>query len=305
MRWTTTDIPPQAGRLAVVTGATGGLGFETAAALAAAGAQVVIASRDAAKGAAALARLAGRNPREAVRFERLDLADLASVRAFADGLVAAGRPVDLLVNNAGVMGAAKRRLTADGFEETFGVNHLGAFALTGRLLPLLRRAAGGARVVGVSSLAHAAGRLDFADLQSERYSGLKAYGRSKAALLMFMRALQRRSEAAGWGVRALAAHPGWAATDFLRPQPGLAGVLIKAVEAVAPVLSQPAAQGALPILYAATAPAAEPGGYYGPDGAMEVRGGPAPAKAAAFTGDLADQDRLWAQSERLTDVTFG
>lgn len=305
MRWTTTDIPSQAGRLAVVTGATGGLGFEVAAALAAAEAQVVIASRDAAKGAAALQRLQGRAPPGAVRFERLDLADLASVRAFADGLLEDGRPLDLLVNNAGVMGAPKRRLTVDGFEEMFGVNHLGAFALTGRLLPLLRRSERGARMVGVSSLAHAAGRPDFADLQSAKYSGMRAYGRSKAALLMFVRAFQRRSEAAGWGVEAVAAHPGWAATDLLRPQPGLAGVIVKAVEAVAPVFSQSAAQGALPILYAATAAVAEPGGYYGPDGALEVRGGPAPARAAAFTADVAEQDRLWAESERLTGVAFG
>lgn len=304
MGWTTKDIPAQAGRLAVVTGATGGLGFEIAAALAAAGAQVVIASRDGAKGAAALARLHGRSPPGAVRFEPLDLADLASVRAFADRLLEAGRPLHLLVNNAGVMGAPKRRTTTDGLEETFAVNHLGHFALTGRLLPLLRRAPGRSRVVAVSSLAHAAGRLDFADLQSGRYASMRAYGRSKAAALMFARAFQRRSEADGWEVDALAAHPGWAATDLLRPQAGLAGVLVKAVEAVAPAFAQSAAAGALPILYAATSPGAEPGGYYGPDGPLEVRGSPAPAKAAGFTGDVVDQDRLWAESERLTGVRF-
>ena len=304
MGWSTADMPTQAGRRAVVTGATGGLGFETAAALAAAGAQVVIASRDPAKGAQALERLAGRAPRGAVRFELLDLADLASVRAFAGRMLEEDRPLDLLVNNAGVMGGARRQLTADGFERQFGVNYLGHFALTGLLSPQLRRA-GGARVVNVSSLAHQAGRLDFADLQSERYSPMAAYGRSKAAMLMFAQALQRRSEAQGWGVAAFAAHPGFSATGLLRPQGAAAKAVIKVVELAAPLVGQSAAQGALPILFAATAAQAQAGGYTGPDGALELRGAPKPAKVARFIDDPVAQDRLWTDSERLTGVSFG
>ena len=304
MGWSTADMPGQAGRLAVVTGGTGGLGFETVAALAAAGAHVVIASRDAGKGAEALARLAPRAPREAVRFELMDLADLASVRDFAGRMLARDQPLDLLVNNAGVMGGAQRRLTADGFERQFGVNYLGHFALTGLLLPLLRRGAG-ARVVNVSSLAHQAGRLDFADLQSERYSAMAAYGRSKAAMLMFAQALQRRSSAQDWGVTAFAAHPGFSTTGLLRPDSAAARVAIKAVDLVAPLVGQSAAQGALPILYAATAPQAQPGGYTGPDGLLELRGAPKPAKVAPFIRDAAAQDRLWRDSERLTGVAYG
>lgn len=304
MRWTAKDIPRQAGRLAVVTGGTGGLGFETAAALLAAGAEVVIAARDPAKGRAALDRLGGRAPRDAARFEALDLADLASVAAFSQRMAGAGRPLDLLVNNAGLMGPKARAVTTDGFELQFGVNFLGHFALTGRLLPLLRRGAG-ARVVDVASLAHFSGRPDFDDLQSEAYAPLRAYGRSKAALLLHAPALQRRSAAAGWGVSAYAAHPGFAATDLMRPGPGASRLAVKATEAAAPLLAQSAAQGALPILYAATSPQATPGGYYGPDGLLELRGHPKPARRAGFVDDAALQDRLWAAAEALTGVRYG
>lgn len=304
MGWSVRDIPSQAGRLAVVTGATSGIGLEAARALAAAGAQVTIASRDPAKGAQAVSQLRGGPGGEAVGFERLDLGDLASVRAFAGRMLAADRPVDLLVNNAGLMGPPRRETTVDGFERQFGVNYLGHFALTGLLLPLLRRAPG-ARVVDLASLAHAMGRLDFADLQSERYSPMKAYGRSKAAMLMFAQAFQRRSEAAGWGVSAFAAHPGFAITDLVRPQGGAGKLAVKAVALVAPAFGQPAAAGALPTLYAATAPDARPGGYTGPDGVLELKGAPRPAKVAGFIRDPADQDRLWGESERLTGVAYG
>ena len=300
MSWSERDIPSQAGRLAVVTGATGGIGLEAARALAAAGAQVVIASRDAAKGAAALAQLAG----AAVSFERLDLAELASVRAFAQRMLDAGRSVDVLINNAGLMAPPKRAVTPDGVELQFGVNYLGHFALTGLLLPLLRQAAS-ARVVDLSSLAHQMGRLDFADLQSDRYAPMKAYGRSKAAMLMFAQAFQRRSEAAGWGVSAYAAHPGWAMTGLMRPHDAVSRVAMKVADFVAPAIGQSAAAGALPTLYAATAPQARPGGYTGPDGGLELKGAPRPAKVAAFIHDVADQDRLWVESERLSGVAYG
>ena len=304
MDWSAADIPDQAGRTAVVTGATGGLGYATAAALAVAGAQVVIASRDAGKGRVALEALRRDAPAAEVRFALLDLAALASVRAFAQRMLEAGAPLDVLVNNAGIMAPSKRQTTPDGFERQFGVNYLGHFALTGLLLPLLQAGAG-ARVVDVSSLAHSAGRLDFADLQSERYSPMRAYGRSKAAMLMFAEAFQRRSLAAGWGVDAFAAHPGFAATDLVRAGEGGSKLAAKGIALVGPMLGQSAARGALPILYAATAPAAAPGGYTGPDGFMELKGAPKPAKVAAFIGDRDAQDRLWAESERLTGVRYG
>lgn len=305
MGWMLEDMPRQAGRLAVVTGATGGLGFECAAALAAAGGEVIVAARDASKGEAAVAGMRARRPAGSARFEPLDLNALASVRAFAAAREAEGRPVDLLVNNAGVMGGGERRVSADGFEQDLAVNHLGHFALTGLLLPLLRRSASGARVVSVSSLTHARGRLDFDDLQSERYAGLRAYARSKAAVLMFARALARWSEAGGWGVRSVAAHPGWARTRLMQAgAPGGRGLIVAGASIVEPLLAQSAARGALSLLYAATAPEAENGGYYGPQGVMEMKGPPGPAKVAGFIDDRAAQDRLWRDSERLTGVAF-
>ena len=301
MAWSTGDIPDQTGRLAVVTGATGGLGLETARALAAAGAEVVVAARDPAKGAAAVRTLGART-----RFERLDLADLGSVTAFAAAMEARGAPVDLLVNNAGVMAPPERVETRDGFELQFGTNHLGPFALTGRLLPLLRRAAA-PRVVSVASLAARVGALDFDDLQSQRgYSAWRAYGRSKLADLLFARELERRSAAAGWGVRSFAAHPGWSRTDLMTPRPGAkANWLFAPSKLVEPLLSQSAAQGALPILLAATSPDATPGGYYGPQGAAGMKGPPGPASPPAAALSEADAARLWAESERLTGVRYG
>ena len=200
MGWTRVDIPSQSGRLAVVTGATGGLGYEAALALAAAGAEVVLAGRNDSKGASALARLRAAHPGATVRFERLDLASLASVAAFAETLLAAGRGIDLLINNAGVMAPPERQVTADGFELQFATNYLGHFALTARLLPLLRRVAG-ARMVNVSSLAADLEAIDLDDLQSERcYVAFRTYGMTKLAMLMFALELQRRSDAAGWGI---------------------------------------------------------------------------------------------------------
>ena len=301
MGWTATDMPDQAGRLAVVTGATGGLGLATARALAARGAEVVVAARDEARGRAVAGDLGPR-----ARFDRLDLADLASVEAFAGRLEAQGRAVDLLVNNAGVMAPPGRVATRDGFELQFGVNHLGPFALTGRLLPLLRRAAA-PRVVAVASLAARMGALDFDDLQSQRrYSGWRAYGRSKLADLMFALEFQRRSEAGGWGVRSLAAHPGWSRTDLMTPRPGMkANWLFAPSKLVEGVLSQSADDGALPILYAATAPDARPGGYYGPQGAAEMKGPPGPALVPPAARSQADARRLWEESERATGVRYG
>lgn len=301
--WTISDIPPQRGRSAVVTG-TGGLGLEVALALAGAGCEVIIAGRDPGKGAAAVARVRAAVPDAAVGFEVLDLARLESVADFGRRLRDARGGLDLLVNNAAVMTPPDRRETADGFELQFGTNHLGHFALTGHLLPLLR-AGNAPRVVTVSSVAARGGAIDFADLQSGRsYRPMAAYGQSKLANLMFSRELQRRSDAGGWGIAAIAAHPGVARTDLIPNGSGRsspAGL----VRRFLPFLFQPADRGALPTLFAATAPGAEPGGYYGPDRLGETRGWPAPAKVPPRAADAAAAARLWEVSEQLTGVAFG
>ena len=220
-KWTANDVPPQAGRLAVVTG-TGGLGYETALVLAQHGAEVILAGRNEQKGRDAIRKIKAFARGATVRFELLDLADLASITAFANRLAAEDRPVDLLVNNAGVMALPSRRMTVDGFELQFGTNYLGHFALTARLLPLLERGRA-ARVVEVSSGAHRlGGAIHFADLQWERsYKPWAAYAQSKLAMLMFALELQRRSDQAGWGLMSTAAHPGYARTELIANGPGL------------------------------------------------------------------------------------
>ncbi|HEY1016962.1 MAG TPA: oxidoreductase [Herpetosiphonaceae bacterium] len=305
--WTTANIPSQAGKLAIVTGATGGLGYETALALAGAGAEVILAGRNPDKGDAALAAIRGGQPGAAVSFERVDLASLDSVAAFAGRMLAADRPIDLLINNAGVMALPKRQETADGFEQQLGTNYLSHFALTGRLLPLLRRA-DRPRVVQLSSVAHRNGRLDFGDLQAERrYQPWAVYSQSKLAMLVFAMELQRRSDANGWGLVSVAAHPGWARTDLIAngPAAGAGRRLMLAMENVIfPLLGQSAAAGALPTLYAATAPEVRGGEYYGPLGAGERRGAPGRAEISQQAWDLAAAARLWEESERLTGVSF-
>ncbi len=305
--WTTNDIPPQTGTVAVVTGATGGLGYETALALARAGAAVIVAGRNEEKGREAIQKIEAQIPHAAVTFMRIDLADMASVAAFADRLAADHPVVDLLVNNAGVMALPTRETTADGFEMQFGTNYLGHFALTAHLLPLLRRSTR-PRIVSLSSVAHRRGTIDFDDLQAGRaYRPWKAYNQSKLAMLIFARELQRRSDAEGWGLRSNAAHPGWARTDLIANGPGASGsrALVRGADLVAHLFGQSAADGALPTLYAATAPDAHGGAYYGPDGIGEAKGSPTPAKVAAQANDRAVAARLWGISERLTGVAFG
>ena len=301
MSWTARDIPDQTGRLIVVTGASGGLGLETAKALAARGAEVVVAARDEAKGRAAAVEAGGRST-----FRRLDLADLASVAAFAEALAAEGRPIDVLVGNAGVMAPPDRAVTRDGFELQLGTNHLGHFALAGRLLPLLR-AAPAPRVVTVASLAARAGRLDFGDLQSEHgYSAWRGYGASKLANLMFALELARRSAAGGWGVASIAAHPGWSRTELTKAREGRRRHPAFALaDLAAPLFGQSAAEGARPQLFAATAPQARDGGYYGPTGPGEMKGAPGPASVPAAASRADDARRLWEESERLTGVRWG
>ena len=301
--WTEADMPSQVGRHAVVTG-TGGLGYETARALAGAGATVILAGRNPAKGADSLARILALHPKAAISFEPLDLGSLASIAAFAARMTEAGRPLDLLVNNAGVMTPPERRATTDGFELQFGTNYLGHFALTAHLAPLLRQGAA-PRVVTVSSGAHHTGAIHFDDPQStRRYRPWLAYSQSKLANLMFALELQRRVDAAGWNLISNAAHPGYARTDLIANGPGQDALMARIGKVIHPLMSQTPAQGALPQLFAATSPDASPGGYYGPGNLFEMVGPPVRARIARQARDTAAAARLWALSEQLTSVAF-
>jgi NAD(P)-dependent dehydrogenase (short-subunit alcohol dehydrogenase family) len=272
-------------------------------ALSRAGAHVIIAGRSPSKGAIAVDRIRKRIPDADVRFEALDLASLASIEAFGERLRSSIDCLDLLINNAGVMAPPERQVTADGFELQFGTNHLGHFALTAQLLGLLRRGRQ-SRVVTLSSVAARGGAINFHDLQSERdYVPMTAYSQSKLACLMFALELQRRSDAAGWGIRGVAAHPGISRTDLL-PNGAGAGSTAGLVRRFLWFLFQPAAQGALPTLLAATSPQVQGGTYYGPDKLSETRGYPAAAKVPAQALDLGDAERLWRESERLTGAVF-
>lgn len=296
MAWSEADIPDQSGRTAVVTGANSGIGFETARALAAKGARVVLACRSEEKGRDAERRLRAAVPDADARFEPLDLGSLASVRRFAEKFSAEEGRLDLLLNNAGVMMPPYGK-TADGFETQLGTNHLGHFALTGLLLPRLR-ATPGARVVSVSSLAHFWGRIDFDDLQSERsYNPTRAYGQSKLANLLFARELQRRIEAARVDALSAAAHPGSTRTELQRHS-GL-------MNAIVAVFSQQPPEGALPTLYAATASGVRGGEYFGPSGFAGCLGPPGRARSSPRANDAAAARRLWDVSEQLTGVAFG
>jgi len=295
-KWTSDDVPGQQGRLAVVTGANTGLGFETARVLAARGASVVLAVRDTDKGKRAAARIAGTAPGADVTVQPLDLASLESVRAAAGELRARHPRIDLLVNNAGVM-LTPRQATRDGFELQFGTNHLGHFALTGLLLEQMLPVPG-SRVVTVSSQAHRIrARINFGDLQAERsYRRVAAYSQSKLANLMFTYELARRLSGAGTTI-AVAAHPGLAATELSRYTPAIVAFSYALV-------SQHAAMGALPVLRAATDPGVAGGQYYGPRGFFGARGYPTLAHSSRRSRDTAVQRRLWAVSEELTGVTF-
>jgi NAD(P)-dependent dehydrogenase (short-subunit alcohol dehydrogenase family) len=308
--WTTDDIPDQSGKRAIVTGATGGLGLETALTLAAKGAEVVLAARNPTKGAEAEQLIRARHPRAKVRFDLLDLGDLSSITAFAERQLEFGRPIDILINNAGVMALPKRRTTTDGFEMQFGTNYLSHFALTGRLLPLLgatqsRRE--GARVVQLSSIAHRGGRIRLEDLNyAGGYRPFPVYQQSKLAMLMFAIELQRRSDAQDWGLTSVAAHPGVARTDLVANGQGEGGGLTGwATGLLIRLFAQSSAAGALPSLMAATLPSAAPGGYYGPQGFQELAGSPGPARIAPQAQDAEVARRLWAESERLTGVRYG
>jgi NAD(P)-dependent dehydrogenase (short-subunit alcohol dehydrogenase family) len=301
--WTLSDIPSLGGRTAVITGA-GGLGYQDALGLTRAGAHVILAGRNAIKGAAAVQEIRKSMPKASIRFQVLDLANLQSITAFGTRIRGESQSIDLLINNAAVMAPPHRLATADGFELQFGTNYLGHFALTCELLSLLRKSKK-PRVVNVSALAARDGVINFEDLQAERnYRPWVVYCQSKLANLLFSFELQRRSDAAGWGLTSIAAHPGISRTDLVANGFGRNSATSLMMRLVGPLLFQTAAQGALPTLYAATSPLAKPGAYYGPNSRSEMRGTPALSKVPPRAEDMDVAQRLWELSERLTHLTF-
>jgi len=303
-RWTVANIPPQKGKIALVTGSAG-LGFETARALARVGVQVIMTSRNPETGSQAVARIRAETPTAQVRFEAIDLASLASVSAFAARLRGQVDALDILVNNAGVMTPPRRLETADGFELQFGTNYLAHFALTSLLKPLLINA-GQARVVTLSSIAARTGKIDFADLQAMKtYRPMPVYAQSKLACLMFGLELQRQSLANGWDITSIPVHPGVSRTGLLYNTPGGPSLMRRAMRTLMGFMFQPAPQGALPALFAATSPQADGGAYYGPNGLAELNGYPTHARVPAPALDEAACQRLWTVSETLTGVRFG
>jgi NAD(P)-dependent dehydrogenase (short-subunit alcohol dehydrogenase family) len=299
-KWTTDDIPDQTGRIAVITGANTGLGYETARALAEHGAHVVLAVRNLDKGKDAAARITAASPSAGVTLQELDLTSLDSIRAAARQLRSDHDRIDLLINNAGVMYTPKST-TKDGFELQFGTNHLGHFALTGLLLDRLLPVAG-SRIVTVSSIGHRIrADIHFDDLQWEHsnYNRVSAYGQAKLANLLFTYELQRRLAPHGTTIAA-AAHPGGSNTELMRNLPPL----VARVSAVIEPLFQDPAMGALPSLRAATDPAVVGGQYFGPDGFAQTRGYPKVVASSRKSHDVDRQRRLWAVSEELTGVVY-
>ena len=300
-KWTASDVPDQSGRVAVVTGANSGIGYEAALVLAGRGARVVLAVRDLAKGNQAADRIRQAHAGAQVEVQELDLTSLASVRAAAEALRTAHPTIDLLLDNAGVMYPPKQ-VTADGFELQFGTNHLGHFALTGLLLDHLLSVEG-SRVVVVASIAHnIQADIHFDDLQWEHgYNRVAAYGQSKLANLMFTYELQRRLAAAGAKTIAVAAHPGISNTELMRHVPGSG---LPGFSALAGLVTNSPAVGALATLRAATDPQVSGGQYYGPSGFRELVGHPVLVQSTRKSHDVAIQQRLWAVSEDLTGVSY-
>ncbi len=309
-KWTENDIPDMSGKRVLVTGGASGIGLAAARAIAVHGGHVLIADRNEQAGQAAVAQIRTLRPDAGVEFLALDLSNLQTVREFCARLLATGLPLDVLINNAGINPISERRTTADGFELTFGIGHLGHFALTGLLLPLLRKSAA-PRVVTVSSVVHKLGSFDWNDLQMERhYNTQRPYNQTKLANLIFARELQRRATAAGVPLLSLAVHPGVSRTNIgaARKAMGNYNVIDHVVSGVLAmvmkVFGQSAEEGGLPTMYAATMASVEPGGFYGPDGFGEMKGAPAPARAHRAALNPDDARRLWEASERLTGVHF-
>lgn len=293
--WTIRDIPDLRGKTAIVTGANSGLGFHTAEALAAKGARVIMACRNLEKAEEAAARVRAKVPGADLEVRALDLGSLASIHAFAEAFEREHPALHLLINNAGIMMCPFGK-TADGFETQFGTNHLGHFALTGLLLGVLAKTPG-ARIVNVSSLAHLGGKIDFDNLNGERsYNRTRAYNQSKLANLLFTLELQRRLERVGAGAIAVAAHPGWSATNLQAH-----AALFRAMN---PLVAQSAEMGALPTLRAATAPDVRGGEYYGPGRLFEMNGPPKRARRSPRARDASVAERLWQVSEKMTGVRY-
>jgi NAD(P)-dependent dehydrogenase (short-subunit alcohol dehydrogenase family) len=300
-RWTRENIPDQTGRVAIVTGGNTGLGYATALALVGAGAEVVIAARNSAKAAEAIKRIRTIYPNGHVSFAHLDLASMASVREFAALMCSRFPAIDLLINNAGIASPRERLTSVDGFELQMATNYLGHFLLTAGLLDRLRQAAA-PRVVNLSSIMHKYGRIDFDDLMSERrYSPVQSYSQSKLATLIFTQTLQRHSDAEGWGLLSVASHPGIARTELTKSRPGQQALRLNALmDLLSPLFAGTASGGALPTLFAATAPDVEPAGYYGPSGWGEIKGPPGTAMRTPASRDPEVGARLWAVAEHLT-----
>jgi NAD(P)-dependent dehydrogenase (short-subunit alcohol dehydrogenase family) len=303
-------VPDLHGRLAVVTGSTSGVGLGLATRLSAAGAEVIMPIRNQAKGEAAVAHIRATVPDAKLTIKQLDLASLASVAALGEELNAEGRPIDILINNAAVIAHRKRVTTVDGFELQFATNHLGHFALTGHLLPLLR-AASSPRVVTVSAMAARNGRIRFDDLHFERgYSPMRAYSQSKLANLIFARELNRRSREAGWGVLSNAAHPGMSKPDpqfsgHGQTKPSMNERFMQLSQRLMAFMWQEIDEGIKPALYAATSRHAVGGAFYGPHGLLEAAGGGVQeAKIPTHANNEADARRLWEISEQLTGVRY-
>lgn len=298
MAWSEKDVPDQTGRIAIVTGANSGIGLETARVLAQRGAQVTLACRNKEKGEAACADILQSASQAAVEFQPLDLASLESVKTFAENFTAAHQNLDLLINNAGVMMVPSLERTVDGFERQFGTNHLGHFALTGRLLATLLKTEN-SRIVTVSSVMHRYGSMHFDNLDAERkYSPSKAYGYSKLANLLFMRELQRRYHTEAGTLISSAAHPGSTRTNLQQYKPSFRFFMSF------PLMAQDSPAGALPTLYAATAGDVSGGDYFGPGGPFEMTGPPAKAYMSKHARNDENAKRLWELSERRTGVTY-
>jgi NAD(P)-dependent dehydrogenase (short-subunit alcohol dehydrogenase family) len=294
-KWTAENIPDQTGKIAIVTGANSGIGYETARALACKGARVILACRTKEKGVKAVRQITQEYPAAQAELIQLDLSDLASVRRFVEEFANRYDRLDLLINNAGIM-AVPFGKTADGFESQFGTNHLGHFALTGLLLDFIIHTPQ-ARVITVSSGGHRFGAIAFDNLNGEKgYDRTGAYAQTKLANLLFTYELQRRFEGAGLDTIAVAAHPGWTATNLQAHW--------RMVRVLNPFLAQKPKMGALPTLYAATAPLVEGGDYFGPDGWQEMRGYPTKVSSSDRSHDAAVAARLWAVSEELTGVRY-
>jgi NAD(P)-dependent dehydrogenase (short-subunit alcohol dehydrogenase family) len=291
-------------KTAIITGATSGLGYETALKLAGQGWSVILTGRNDTKGQQALDLIRAQIPGARIDYQHLDLSSLDSVADFAAQIGHQVEAIDLLVNNAGVMSPPQRKLTRDGFELQLGTNYLGHFALTARLLPLLQNAPA-PRVVNVSSISHRHGQIHFEDLNWERrYKPFPAYAQSKLAMLIFAIELQRRSDTNNWGLLSTAAHPGIAETPLFYSGPGNTGLLTRLTQWAIPFISHSAAAGAEPILLAGLSDDAKPGGYYGPQGFQEIKGKAGTAVISRNAQDLVTAQRLWEVSEQLTGIKW-